>query len=40
MVITDQQGQLAHSEMRFDGDDGYLIVGRGMGGFCGEPRSM
>jgi uncharacterized glyoxalase superfamily protein PhnB len=40
MVITDQQGQLAHSEMRLGGGDGYLIVGSEWADFVASPASV
>jgi uncharacterized glyoxalase superfamily protein PhnB len=40
MVITDQQGKLAHSEMRFGDGDGYLMVGSEWAEFVASPASV
>jgi uncharacterized glyoxalase superfamily protein PhnB len=40
MVITDQQGKLAHSEMRFGGGDAYLMVGSEWAEFVASHASV
>jgi uncharacterized glyoxalase superfamily protein PhnB len=40
MVITDREGKLAHSEMRFGGGDAYIMVGSEWADFVASPGSV
>jgi uncharacterized glyoxalase superfamily protein PhnB len=40
MVITDQEGKLAHAEMKFGGGDAYIMVGSEWTDFVASPASV
>jgi uncharacterized glyoxalase superfamily protein PhnB len=39
MVITDQEGRHAHSEMRFAGGDGFIMIGSEWADFIASPAA-